>query len=96
MNTVLNLNQTENILSEYKSINDELKALETRKDTLRKQIYTVMDETASDTLLMGSYKANRQLIVQQRFDSKKAREVLGEEVCQPFMVETEVVRLTVL
>ncbi len=84
-----------NILSQYKEVCEETKALEAKKSALKSQIFALMDQNQTDTLSLGDCKAIRSLVVQERIDSAKVREMLGEKVSQ-VMTEAPVSRLQVI
>lgn len=95
MNTVPKIIQFPNPLEQYKGVLEDLKALEREKEALKAQIFSLMDQRGSDTISYGNLKAERSLVVQERIDPEKVREVLGEEFSQ-VTTETEVVRLKVI
>lgn len=84
-----------NILAQYKEVSEESKTLEARKSALRGQIFGLMDQNGTDSLALGDFKATRSLVVQERLDSHKVKDFLGDRV-REVMTETPVIRLQVI
>lgn len=85
----------QNPLAEYKAVTEEMKALEARKNFLRKDIFAFMDGARSDEVAFGDLKARRTLVVQERLDSKRLKEAMGPQY-QAFVSEVPVIRLSVI
>lgn len=84
-----------NPLAEYKAIAEEMKTLEARKNFLREEIFSFMDGSHSDEVAFGDLKAKRSLVVQERLDSKRLKEVLGVQYLS-FVSQVPVIRLQVI
>jgi len=84
-----------NILSQFKEISEEVKSLEAKKSALRGQILAMMDQNQTDTLSLGNCKATRSLVIQERMDTKKVKEFLGDQY-QGFVTEVSQIRLSVI
>ncbi len=84
-----------NALELYKEVASEITALEKRRKLLKAEIEGLMDRSMSDEIEFNGFKAKRILVVSERLDPAKAKEILGDRV-QDCLVEVESVRLTVL
>lgn len=84
-----------NVLKDYREIAELIKKLEKEKDGLRGQIFNLMDECGSDVLAVDGFKAERKLVVQERVDSKKVREIMGADVGM-VLSECEIIKLVVV
>lgn len=84
-----------NPLAEYKAIAEEMKSLEARKNFLREEIFSFMDGSHSDEVAFGDLKTKRSLVIQERLDSKRIKEVLGVQY-KGFVSEVPVIRLAVI
>ena len=95
MNTQPKIIPLHNPLAEYKALSDEMKVLEARKSQLRDQIFNLMDSIHSDEICIGGMKGKRSLVIQERMDSKRVKEFLGDRY-QGFVTEVSQVRLAVI
>ena len=98
MNTAQNLRlvtEFTNPIRNYKEIDAEIKRLEKIKESYRKQILELMDESKSDTFTFDEYKAERKLVVQTRLDQAKLKAMLGDNLSS-VQSETSFVKLTVI
>lgn len=84
-----------NPVREYKEVCELIKKLEKEKEGLRGQIINLMDERKVDALALDGFKAERKLVVQERVDSKKVRDIMGDDV-KLVLSECEVIRLVVI
>jgi len=94
-NTALKLVPIRNPLEEYKEVVASIKALEASKDALRTEIIGLMDLEASDSVNVGTFKAERKTVDQFRIDTKKAKEILGERFPEITSIVSQT-RLTVV
>jgi predicted phage-related endonuclease len=91
MATVLKFAPVVNPIEELKKVKEEMSLLKTKEEGLKAALFFMMDEQKSDKLILGDFSAERKLVVQPRLDTKKAKEMLGDNAP---MTEVESVRLT--
>lgn len=84
-----------NELEAYKGIVEQIKLLEVQKEAIRKGLFAQMDALKADEIVVGKYKAVRAVTFQERLDTAKVKEFLGDRLPQ-FSTRVEQVRLTVL
>lgn len=84
------------ILAKYKDLDNQIKALTSQKDDIKSEILSTMDSKGVNELLIGTDKAVRKEITQERIDSKLVREVLSPDDLVRVTVSSTQVRLTVI
>ena len=82
-----------NPIQESITIKKNIKLLQAKEKELKQQIHQLMDEAESDKLFIDEFSAERKLIVQERVDTPKCREVLGKDTP---MKEVEIIKLEVI